>query len=166
MNKLYVGGAVVGVLLVGVVGYKTYKKSRFGGAELIAKKAVDNTKNEEDIIAAKERCATFTNAWINAPRIEFQESWNNGTGYFDHATGAELSAPVMAAWSGEGNRRRLLLVRTKYGTIVMFDRYTEADGGVICINHDIPRDASQQLKRDLEGPLSNAKVQMVLDMAI
>jgi len=67
--------------------------------------------------------------------VPFDHSWKNGTGYFDHATNMiELPAGELAK-STDDFGRRIILVGTRFGTVVVFDRYkNQSDGGVYVSN--------------------------------
>lgn len=61
-------------------------------------------------------------------KVEFKLEWNNGTGYFNDLVNADLGLAVgelAASWTGDGNRRRIIVVGTMFGNVVVFDRYTE-----------------------------------------
>lgn len=63
--------------------------------------------------------------------LEFNPDWANGTGYLDHAAeGAD--APVLAAGemakSTDNFGRRMIIVGTPRGNLVVFRRYTKEDG--------------------------------------
>lgn len=64
--------------------------------------------------------------------IPFKKDWSNGTGYFDFAVYGE-HAPKLA--NGELVRsispggRRLLIVGTRLGNLVVFDRFAEQAAG-------------------------------------
>lgn len=73
-------------------------------------------------------------AVFNSPvkQIEFQKDWSNGTGYFDFAVYGE-NAPKLA--NGElvkcvtPGGRRVLMVGTRLGNLVVFDRFAEQAPG-------------------------------------
>lgn len=69
------------------------------------------------------------------PEITYNPAWGNGTGYFDHAVElAELEIGEVRKCR-DSNDRRLLLVGTRFGTIVVFDRFiNQVAGGVYVIN--------------------------------
>ncbi len=60
--------------------------------------------------------------------VEFQSEWNNGTGYFDalvHANLDLLPGELARAWTGDVNRRRVVIMATVFGNVVVFDRFTD-----------------------------------------
>lgn len=67
--------------------------------------------------------------------IPFDPKWCNGTGYFDGAVSVPLK-PGKLANSLDLNCRRLIFIGTRFGTIVVFDRFVDqTDGGVYVTNH-------------------------------
>ncbi len=89
---------------------------------------------EED--ARKE---AFETAFKNARRIEFDEKWKNGTGYLDHAAegkhAPKVSQGQVVSFLDDKDRRGVI-VGTKYGNIVVFERYSpegsETSGVFVC----------------------------------
>lgn len=66
--------------------------------------------------------------------IEFDPRWSNGTAYFDKATSHPLK-PGELAKCRDQHGRRMILIGTRFGTIVVFDRYVGQDeAGVYVIN--------------------------------
>jgi hypothetical protein len=78
------------------------------------------------------RTATFARIYDEARKIEFNPNWNNGTGYMDHAV-AGLNAPllangeVIACVTPSPNDRKLVIVGTPLGNVVVFQRYTDRE---------------------------------------
>jgi hypothetical protein len=81
--------------------------------------------------------AVFIDHFFNATfdlvdtRIDFNPEWTNGTGYLDHA--AEGShAPILKAGemvkSIDEFGRKIIIVGTPVGNLVVFRRYTKEDG--------------------------------------
>lgn len=70
--------------------------------------------------------------------IEYNEKWENGTGYLDHAVKGP-AAPILTAGqvvkSTTLQGRKILFVGTAFGNCVIFKRYTE--GPVVVSN--LPR---------------------------
>lgn len=58
--------------------------------------------------------------------IEFKEEWANGTSYFDGAVWTPLQ-PGELAKSVDPYGRKIILVGTRYGTCVFFERYARQD---------------------------------------
>lgn len=69
--------------------------------------------------------------------IPFNEFWSNGTGYFDNAVYGS-HAPKLergeVVKSMTPNNRRILIVGTRLGNVVVFDRYTGNESGVFVYN--------------------------------
>lgn len=60
--------------------------------------------------------------------VQFDESWNNGTGYLDGAVRADLGlAPGETATSTDPHGRRIVFVGTRLGNVVVFERYKDRD---------------------------------------
>ena len=80
---------------------------------------------------------TFNTAEVK--EIPFNEGWCNGTGYFDKAVKGQ-EAPVLTIGemvrSRDGFGRRLIIIGTRFGNVVVFDRFTDQiDNGVWVVNH-------------------------------
>ena len=69
--------------------------------------------------------------------IEFNEAWSNGTGYFDNAVYGD-DAPIVKSGtivkSVTPGNRRILIVGTLLGNVVVFDRYADNAQGVFVYN--------------------------------
>lgn len=70
----------------------------------------------------------FDHAFAKAREIPFNKDWSNGTGYFDYATDSDVAPNVanggMVKCTTPGNRR-ILIIGTRIGNAVIFDRYTD-----------------------------------------
>ena len=63
--------------------------------------------------------------------VPFDPSWANGTGYLDGA----VSHPLPPGKTTDNYDRRVILIGTRFGTVVVFDRYRgQTDGGVYVSN--------------------------------
>ena len=65
--------------------------------------------------------------------VAFKESWKNGTGYFDNAV-FDREINVISK-SVDPNGRRMVLIPTMVGVVVVFERYP--DGDVIVSNEPL-----------------------------
>ena len=66
--------------------------------------------------------------------IPFDPSWVNGTGYLDGAVSHPLPPGKMAK-TIDNYDRRVILIGTRFGTVVVFDRHQgQTDGGVYVSN--------------------------------
>ena len=66
--------------------------------------------------------------------VPFDPSWANGTGYLDGAVYHPLPPGKMAK-TIDNYDRRVILIGTRFGTVVVFDRYRgQTDGGVYVSN--------------------------------
>lgn len=67
--------------------------------------------------------------------IEYNPDWNNGTGYFNGAVNAELPeleiGEVGRCKAPAPNNRRILIVKTQFGNVVVFERYTPKEDGAL-----------------------------------
>jgi hypothetical protein len=75
----------------------------------------------------------FTEAFEAAVLIEFNPDWANGTGYYDNAVSEKLEIAEVRK-TITSNDRRMLLIGTRYGTIVVFDRYSGPEHRVFVSN--------------------------------
>ncbi len=70
--------------------------------------------------------ARYFDSHFNAinTEIAFDASWCNGTGYFDNATRAVKLQPGKLGVSKDPHGRKIILVGTRHGTCVFFERYS------------------------------------------
>ncbi|HET8686508.1 MAG TPA: hypothetical protein VFM18_07565 [Methanosarcina sp.] len=61
--------------------------------------------------------------------VEFDESWSNGTGYFNNAVYYSLKSGERRK-SVDDKGRKIILVGTRFGTCVIFERY--AGSHIVC----------------------------------
>lgn len=77
----------------------------------------------------------------NTLEIPFNREWSNGTGYFDAAVSGP-AAPIVQAGlivkSKTTTGRRIMIVGTRLGNVVIFDRYDgqseKPDDAIFCFN--------------------------------
>lgn len=78
----------------------------------------------------------FTKAYNECKRdLPFNPEWSNGTGYFDFAVYSKqgvITAPKLgngemarSNTTADGSGRRILIIGTRLGNMVVFDRFTE-----------------------------------------
>lgn len=72
--------------------------------------------------------------------LVYDEGWENGTGYYDHAVKKVKLLPGQVARSVSKNDRKILFVGTIYGTCVVFQRYSSGDRGILV--HNMPKAVS------------------------
>ena len=66
--------------------------------------------------------------------VPFDASWANGTGYLDDAVSYPLPPGEMVKTT-DNYGRRVILIGTRFGTVVVFDRFKgQTDGGVYVSN--------------------------------
>lgn len=67
--------------------------------------------------------------------IAFNPDWSNGTGYYDGAVNAEIPelevGEIGRARSPAQNNRRILIIKTQFGNVVVFERMTPAEDGTL-----------------------------------
>lgn len=70
--------------------------------------------------------------------VEFNPVWSNGTGYFDGAVKAPikgLEVPGAIGRCRDEHGRRILVIKTRFGNVLVFDRYKgQTLGGVYVTN--------------------------------
>ena len=88
-------------------------------------KVVVENMNPAQIIAA---VAELT------PKVEFNPEWSNGTGYFDGLVDVPFEGVGIRHFIDKANRVGLILP-TKAGNLVMFQRYTNGGSGVVVSNY-------------------------------
>lgn len=67
------------------------------------------------------------------PRVEFDPEWGNGTGYFDGATEVAFNDTAVRHFIDNADRIGLI-IPTRAGNVVMFQRFTGGDKGVVVAN--------------------------------
>lgn len=131
MNKLVIGGIVGGVVFVGaVIGtviVRKRKAKKVADFESAMASEAEYVPNPELVAEANQLRAehSFGKRWDEVTAsISFDPAWHNGTGYFDHASKVDL--PVGSIYrSTDECGRRLLLIGTVQGTLVLFERYSQ-----------------------------------------
>lgn len=90
----------------------------------------------------------FSDAYARAEETQYCPEWANGTGYMDHAVRGShaphlLPGQVVRAMSSDN--RRLLLIGTPIGNVIVFDRYSNGEDKVFVAN--MPRKLEHLLLR-------------------
>lgn len=104
---------------------------------------------------------TFTKHYESAPGMLFSEKYNNGTGHFDALVSADLGLkPGQTArmYTGEKNRRRILIIGTFFGNVVVFDRYTDGaarEGSSHVLAFNMPPEIERLFRDLLTVPLNH-----------
>lgn len=75
--------------------------------------------------------AAFESITVELP---FDAKWSNGTGYFDGAVDLPLE-PGKLAKSRDPYGRRLIFVGTRFGVVVVFDRFSKQDDGGVYVTN-------------------------------
>ena len=57
-------------------------------------------------------------------QVPFDQCWANGTGYYDHAAKLEIQEGTWCWSYDQGTNRYLILIGTRFGTVVVFERYS------------------------------------------
>lgn len=109
----------------------------------------------------------YTQAQFNATfndittEVEYSPTWDNGTGYFDHAVRADLNleeGDIVKAVSA--NDRRIIIVGTAFGNAVFFERYSsEGDVRSNTIVSNVPY---QLNKLSPSGSLTENQLSMLI----
>lgn len=98
----------------------------------------------------------------NFPKVAFDANWTNGTGYYDHAVRGK-NAPKLeegqAVKSTDNLGRKMAIVGTSLGNVIVFERFADPDSEVIVFN------MPQYLKKLLhitQGDLDAATIESLL----
>lgn len=139
-NILVVGGvlAVAGVAYAGIRKFKKDSPKDLNKAAMDAvNTAVENTKKDLEAMSqvGSPLSQLFSLAHVAAKQIDFDPSWKNGTGYFNGATKVEVEVGKTAATVGDCGRR-ILLIGTEHGSIVLFERYTAGHGPFVVVHNE------------------------------
>ncbi len=105
--------------------------------------------------AVLARMTAFNDVWNTARKVDYKSAWANGSN-FDHAVIGEhapvlKNGEVVASRTPSPNDRKLVIVGTPMGNVVVFQRYTDRED-LLCYG------ATFQLRRNM-APL----VPVVLD---
>lgn len=107
---------------------------------------------------AKETLVSVFNKIENL--VKYNPKWENGTGYLDHAvtdTSIVFDEDGYAkAVSVQG--RKIVIVKTIKGNVVVFERYTDPESSVVVSN--MPHRVAELFQ--MSGSLSNDQVRMLL----
>ena len=68
------------------------------------------------------------------PKVEFDPKWANGTGYYDGLTAVPFEGTYVRHFIDQADRIGLILP-TRAGNLVMFQRFTAGDAGVVVANY-------------------------------
>lgn len=72
-------------------------------------------------------------------KIEFKSEWANGTGYLDGAVSEKLDGVDGTVYiSIDDRQRKIILVKTCFGNVVVFQRYSNGEHGAVVGN--VPRE--------------------------
>lgn len=71
--------------------------------------------------------------------IPFEPEWKNGTGYFDHAVDCYVPEGRVVKAVCPSTQRRIVLVGTVLGTVVVFERYTPDIGQAFILTWHAPK---------------------------
>lgn len=135
-----VGVAVVaGAAYFGIRKFKKPVKADLNKAALDAvNTAIDQVEQDlKDLAGNPDRIdlkMLFTAKHILAEKVDFDPTWPNGTGYFNGAVNHHVEVGDMKAATAADDRR-LLLIGTEHGTIVLFERYTEGHGPFVVVSN-------------------------------
>lgn len=96
--------------------------------------------------------------------LQYNPAWANGTGYYDNAVSGDDKVVVPAGEFAKSqapmpNGRKLIFVGTVFGTIVVFARYTGAEGGMYVYNTNYHLDTV--VVPVFERPLTNSNIEFL-----
>jgi hypothetical protein len=81
----------------------------------------------------------FTNAFnAISSEIPFNPTWANGTDYFNGATALDIGVGKRVKATCTSSKRRLIMVGTKLGTCVAFERFTPDIGEAFVVVSNTP----------------------------
>lgn len=89
--------------------------------------------------------------------VTFNPNWANGTGYYDGAIKGEHAvtlAPGEMAKCMSNNERKMIFVGTRFGTFVIFERFSGGENGVHVMN--MPTKLSQLGLVETGGRITSA----------
>lgn len=104
----------------------------------ISPKEGNEMKGSNSVFYREDKKEMFEELLAKANRsIEFDMEWANGTGYFNGARDVEVPhGEIWTAVAPAPDSRRLVLIGTCVGTIVLFERYTpDGDSPFVVVNN-------------------------------
>lgn len=113
--------------------------------------------------------SVFVNAWNRITReVEFSRDWHNGTGYFDGVTKADLGlepGQIAKSQADGEDLRRMIIIGSRFGNIVIFERYTpeDDDNENIVVVNNAPRKLSRFVANTA---ISTEKFEQMVDIGI
>lgn len=103
------------------------------------------TQTERTTVApvTQSKVLEIVNRWVRLgypiKLIPFNPEWKNTTGYFDHAVKDRSLfkdvSPDTLLWCTDEHSRTLLIAFTQVGNVVIFDRYSHGDKGIVVSNN-------------------------------
>jgi hypothetical protein len=92
--------------------------------------------------------------------VEFNPKWTNGTGYYNKAVDGDQApsltvGQIVKCATPAPNNRRMILIGTQFGNVVLFDRFTNAERGVVV--HNAP-DEVKTLVGGMSSDLSDGTI--------
>ncbi|QTH80244.1 hypothetical protein PA10_00044 [Pseudomonas phage pPa_SNUABM_DT01] len=147
--------AVAGVAFVGYKAIRHFKKDSPAELQVSAKEAVDNALKgvREDLAkpapAKSDLHQTFEAYYATiATSIGFEQSWKNGTDYLNGAIKNVKLEDGKLAKSIDDHGRRIILIGTQHGTIVLFERFSpQVPNQPFVVVHNEPRELINDIPR-------------------
>src|SRR5574343_502479 len=90
---------------------------------------MNNQKEINNVVSNPVELIKLIQSRNKIPEIPFQDTWNNGTGYFDGAEKEPLEGPCT---STDKSGRSLLIYPTPLGNVIAFQRYSDSDCSIVC----------------------------------
>ena len=116
------------------------------------------------------KVSTFLSAYSNATKIAYDPNWANGTGYYDYAVTGEHAphleeGEVVACTSPSPNNRKIVIIGTVFGNVVVFERYTDGASGVFVSN--VPDEVKALFRVLLRGSIEDdMMIELVGDITV
>lgn len=135
MSKFAVVAGVSVVAAVVLVAYKLISKKSTQKPEEVVEHVRQSVWNHY------EKRAMFSEVFDWAPKVPFDSSWHNGTGYFNganhsHAASVLPIGQVLGFESDDGRKGLIVrLVDGDKGCYTVFERYSEADSPIVLCGH-------------------------------
>lgn len=98
--------------------------------------------------------------------VEYSQEWENGTGYLDYACSEVKLQPGEVAKSKDNAGRRIILVGTRFGTVVIFERYPlkTNNGDNLIVVSNLPREVEVLYRGMFTTSLSSMEFQFLLEV--
>lgn len=128
-----------------------------------------NTQNNTNTNTTNTNRNIFSQEWEKAPKVDYDGSWANGTGYMDGAVNSPLvnEERPMVAFTDKLNRKGIIvyhgMVDGKTQSSVIFERFSNGENGILVSNRS---SSIKKLIPNCDSSLSQKKAARILSAKV